>query len=138
MISTNCDPDIAVHGVTARCPRCGQWHLRPGYCQALDPTSYWHVSPLGQKWKAAHPDLSTSVDRPVDKRVDIALVVDTVPVDKPPRVDKSVDKPASVDTASVDKSTNVDKSVDTADALVDRLAYQREWIRRKRAAEPSE
>ena len=135
MISTiNCDPAIGVFEKTARCPRCGQWHLRPGYCQALDPTSYWHVSPLGQKWKAAHPDLST----PVDKRVDIALVVDTRSVDKSAPVDKSVDKPASVDTASVDKSTNVDTSVDTSAAPVDRLSYQREWVRRKRAAEPSE
>lgn len=32
----NCDSDI---GVGSRCPNCGLFHLRPGYCQALDPVS---------------------------------------------------------------------------------------------------
>jgi hypothetical protein len=30
----NCAADL---GATARCPNCKQIHLRPGYCQALDP-----------------------------------------------------------------------------------------------------
>ena len=30
----NCAPEI---GDKVRCPRCKQFHLRPGYCQALDP-----------------------------------------------------------------------------------------------------
>lgn len=48
---------IANGGVTeGRCEECGQVHLSPGYCQALDPNSVWHTSRLGLKWKAAHPD----------------------------------------------------------------------------------
>lgn len=42
-----------------RCQRCGQMHLTPGYCQALDPESLWHRSALGIKWKAAHPNWET-------------------------------------------------------------------------------
>ena len=30
----NCGTSL---GTKERCPRCGQFHLRPGYCQALDP-----------------------------------------------------------------------------------------------------
>jgi predicted RNA-binding Zn-ribbon protein involved in translation (DUF1610 family) len=30
----NCDPKL---GTTERCPHCGLFHLRPGYCQALNP-----------------------------------------------------------------------------------------------------
>ena len=33
----NCDPEIGLVGSEDRCPNCRQWHLRPGYCQALDP-----------------------------------------------------------------------------------------------------
>jgi hypothetical protein len=37
----NCDPRIGVFDAKAkdegRCPGCGQFHLRPGYCQALNP-----------------------------------------------------------------------------------------------------
>lgn len=29
---SNCDPAL---GVKEPCPHCGQFHLRPGYCQAL-------------------------------------------------------------------------------------------------------
>ena len=32
----NCDPSL---GVSSPCPHCRQMHLRPGYCQALDPVS---------------------------------------------------------------------------------------------------
>lgn len=30
----NCEAHL---GTKERCPRCGQFHSRPGYCQALDP-----------------------------------------------------------------------------------------------------
>lgn len=30
----NCDEML---GTSQRCPHCNQFHLRPGYCQALDP-----------------------------------------------------------------------------------------------------
>src|SRR5262245_9979890 len=30
----NCNPQV---GVNERCLHCRQYHLRPGYCQALDP-----------------------------------------------------------------------------------------------------
>ena len=30
----NCDHDLTEKD---RCPQCNQYHLRPGYCQALDP-----------------------------------------------------------------------------------------------------
>ena len=32
----NCDPSL---GVSSPCPHCLQRHMRPGYCQALDPVS---------------------------------------------------------------------------------------------------
>lgn len=36
----NCDPKVHnAGGNDERCPRCNQWHLRPAYCQALDPLS---------------------------------------------------------------------------------------------------
>ena len=56
-------------------------------------------------------DKARSVDNGVDKRVDTAVSVDVV-------VDKS-----TVDTSAVDKSGDVDK----------RRAYQREWLRKRRA-----
>src|SRR6478736_2422013 len=34
----NCDPKLYVAGQGGeRCPHCRLWHLRPGYCMALDP-----------------------------------------------------------------------------------------------------
>src|SRR6185295_14432646 len=32
----NCDSSL---GTKDRCPHCHQFHLRPGYCQALDPVN---------------------------------------------------------------------------------------------------
>jgi hypothetical protein len=32
----NCDPAL---GRTERCPRCNLFHLRPGYCQAVNETA---------------------------------------------------------------------------------------------------
>lgn len=34
MRAANCDVDV---GTKDRCAWCGQFHLRPGYCQALEP-----------------------------------------------------------------------------------------------------
>lgn len=33
----NCVSDLAEPGTKDRCPYCNLWHLRAGYCQALDP-----------------------------------------------------------------------------------------------------
>lgn len=35
MLPPNCAPELGRIG-GERCPHCGQWHLREGYCQALD------------------------------------------------------------------------------------------------------
>lgn len=39
----NCDPSAhdadANEKIRKRCPNCNQFHLRPGYCQALDPAN---------------------------------------------------------------------------------------------------
>ena len=64
----NCDPQV---GVNSRCPHCNQYHLRPGYCQALDPINV-------DKYRAVDkPDVDTDVDTTVDTPV----AVDTAPVD---------------------------------------------------------
>ncbi len=36
MYSINCHPHL---GTQERCPNCNQFHLRPGYCQALNPVN---------------------------------------------------------------------------------------------------
>lgn len=38
----NCEAEL---GTVSRCPYCGQFHLRPGYCQALDTIN------AGKEWK---------------------------------------------------------------------------------------
>ena len=45
----NCDIHLARPGKD-RCPHCNQWHLRPGYCQALDPmnAAKWPDSPVNK------------------------------------------------------------------------------------------
>ena len=57
MAADNCEP------VDGRCERCGQVHLRPMYCQALDPQSTWHQSPMGlrHKGRAVSSDPVSSV-----------------------------------------------------------------------------
>ena len=35
MLPGNCDTTLGYQG-GPKCPHCGQWHLRAGYCQALD------------------------------------------------------------------------------------------------------
>lgn len=40
----NRDPTLGVPGKD-RCPYCGQWHLTPGYCWALDSKSTAHQNP---------------------------------------------------------------------------------------------
>lgn len=49
----NCDPSIGDPSAKApeKCPYCGQFHLRLGYCQALDPINaaqypQWHQKGL--------------------------------------------------------------------------------------------
>jgi hypothetical protein len=37
LAEANCDHKLALVGSKDRCPYCGQWHLVPGYCQALAP-----------------------------------------------------------------------------------------------------
>jgi hypothetical protein len=43
----NCQTDLTE---SKRCPHCKQFHLRPGYCQALDPIN-------AEKYPHLHPDL---------------------------------------------------------------------------------
>lgn len=38
----NCDPML---GTKERCPHCGQFHLRPGYCQTVHKQSV-HAPPV--------------------------------------------------------------------------------------------
>ena len=35
--ASNCDKGLGLVGGKDRCPHCNQFHLTPGYCQALDP-----------------------------------------------------------------------------------------------------
>ena len=49
------DPHRADWEKRTKCPECGQFHLRAGYCQALDPESPWHESRLGKLHKAKQP-----------------------------------------------------------------------------------
>ena len=57
MAADNCEP------VDGRCGRCGHVHLRPTYCQALDPQNPWHTSPMGlrHKGRAVSSDPVSSV-----------------------------------------------------------------------------
>ena len=58
LAALNCTDDaayLADRKDNRRCPRCGLYHLRAGYCQALDSDSTWHTDRLG---KAKHvPDV---------------------------------------------------------------------------------
>ena len=97
---TNCPPDW---GMKEKCPKCGYFHLRPGYCQALNPEASAAIAsgrPISMKEARRLASLP------------LAVSVDTKAVDK-----------ADVDTPPVDK---IDKTVD------ERRAYQREWLRKKR------
>ena len=55
----NCSPKLGIAGKDGapRCPHCGLWHLRAGYCQALDPI-----------YAVDKPVDTGSVDTSVDKR----------------------------------------------------------------------
>jgi len=39
MLPLNCDPQLGLIGSKARCPHCNQFHLRPGFCQAVHKAS---------------------------------------------------------------------------------------------------
>src|SRR6185295_20381031 len=67
----NCDSAL---GTKDRCPHCNQFHLRPGYCQALDPVN----KPVDTEVDA--------VDKPVDKTPSVDAV-STLPVDRDRFVD---------------------------------------------------
>jgi hypothetical protein len=72
----NCDADV---GTNDRCPQCHQYHLRPGYCQALDPINAGKYPELHRP-KAV--DTPNTVDTPVDNpSVDTPL---STPVDTEP------------------------------------------------------
>ena len=75
----NCDPRV---GVDNRCPHCRQHHLRPGYCQALDPIN------------AAQYAVDKSVDTPVDKPMstpDLSTNVDTTADNMAKEISNSTD-----------------------------------------------
>ena len=57
----NCGPQL---GVENRCPHCGQFHLRPGYCQALDPINRTVDKAVDKPMSTQ--ELSTDVDTTVD------------------------------------------------------------------------
>lgn len=112
MASINCDPSL---GVNSRCPHCGFFHLRPGYCWALDLVNNPH-------------GLSTIPPKTVDRQaplVDKKASVDITPVD----ITNAVDTTAVVDTVIEPDEEEVDKAER-------RRRQQREWARRKRAGEP--
>ncbi len=51
LAALNCTDDaayLADRKDNRRCPRCGLYHLRAGYCQALDSDSTWHTDRLGK------------------------------------------------------------------------------------------
>ena len=66
----NCPPDWGTGGV--RCHKCGQFHLRPGYCQALNPeaseaiASGRKISLEEAKRLAAGPDVTPEPVTPLD------------------------------------------------------------------------
>ncbi len=57
---TNCDPKQWTNrDKHPRCPECGLWHLRAGYCAALDPKSGW--ADLPKPWLKDVPPSPISV-----------------------------------------------------------------------------
>lgn len=52
-VNRNCDEVLGRVGGD-RCPYCGQWHLREGYCQALGPKSGWHNDPAARRLAKKH------------------------------------------------------------------------------------
>ena len=54
---SNCEPCVcdadASEKIRKRCPNCNQFHLRPGYCQALDPANADKYPHLHQSHEAA-------------------------------------------------------------------------------------
>ena len=58
----NCDKLL---GSGDKCPNCGQFHLRPGYCQALDPrnAAQYGVSTQPRSVDTFTENVDTSVDK---------------------------------------------------------------------------
>jgi hypothetical protein len=53
----NCSPVIARPGKDERCPECRMWHLRPGFCPALDPVTAPMLARIqGRKIETPTPD----------------------------------------------------------------------------------
>jgi hypothetical protein len=49
----NCSPKLYNPG-QERCPKCNQWHLRPGYCQAVSNETFRETETGGETpWEAA-------------------------------------------------------------------------------------
>lgn len=62
----NCDPKL---GTKDRCPNCGQFHLRPGYCQAVYRESV-DTGPVHKPLStvSTNADVDSDVDRKAYKR----------------------------------------------------------------------
>jgi hypothetical protein len=65
----NCEPSVhdadAAEKARKPCPNCNQFHLRPGYCQALDPINaakYPHLHELAKFVNTAVNSVNSSVN----------------------------------------------------------------------------
>ena len=82
---SNCDDEVYIKGELQRCVRCGQKHLRPGFCQALvkgyDPTKnpcLKYVTderylPGGSEVSVTHPEVSVTNELSVTSPEDVSV-----------------------------------------------------------------
>ena len=112
----NCLPNPGPDGKELRCERCGQFHLRPGYCQALESD----YTPIG------NPCLRHVTDQrflPVDRGgLWVPAANRAVPV-------------ASVSSSVSNEAANkaaVSTPVSSDEATARRREYMRDLMRKKR------
>ncbi len=127
---SNCSPELGRRGEKeVRCPYCGFFHLREGYCQALDPRNPNYSATAAARAPVYKAPVNTTKPEPVNKPAPkIAAVnkpVNTAPVHKP-----------SVNTSQAAPAVHAAPAAD--DAAEKRKAYRREWMARKRAEKERE
>ena len=119
----------------ARCGRCGQFHLRPGYCQALARGYDPRTNPCLRHVTDAR---FLPADRGGTWREKAAKAVHAAPVNAPVNASVNTPGPGSVHKAVHKPSVNTPVNSDAAKAAAVRRAYRKAWMARKRKGEARE
>lgn len=102
----NCGAEL---GTKVRCPHCGQFHLRPGYCQALDPI---------------HKDVHGNNDHISQDTVQMTTDVDIAAVHGADVVDVRMSK----------REPEIEPDEEEENREARRKRLKREWMKKKREA----